>query len=73
VWEGTETIEIDAPPELGETEDHQVEVQWWFRLSPNGSRTVVEHSFRVLPPRAGAEQFAEFIERTGRAAQSSRV
>lgn len=67
---------VDAPNELrwtsyppldeGEPEDHQIEVTWWFKLSPSGEGTGVEHGFQVPRPRAGAEQLEAFLEGTGR-------
>jgi len=69
---------VDEPRELrwtsypplddDETEDHQIEVNWWFRLSPSWTGTDIEHGFTVAPPRAGAEELAAFLERTDRIA-----
>lgn len=56
------------PLDPGETEDHQIEVTWWFRLAPSATGTAVEHEVSVAPPKAGAEGFAAFLERTGRVA-----
>jgi len=67
---------VDPPCELAwmsyppldddETEEHQIEVRWWFRLAPAGAGTAVEHGFLVREPRAGADRLAAFLERTGR-------
>jgi hypothetical protein len=69
---------VDEPNELAwtsfppldddETEEHQIEVHWWFRLAPSWNGTEVEHGFRVFPPRAGADELAAFLERTDRIA-----
>ena len=56
------------PLDDDETEEHQIEVKWWFRLSPSWTGTDVEHGFSVAPPRAGAEELAAFLERTDRIA-----
>jgi uncharacterized protein YndB with AHSA1/START domain len=56
------------PLDEDETEDHQIEVQWWFRLAPSWTGTDVEHGFSVAPPRAGADELAAFLERTDRIA-----
>jgi hypothetical protein len=67
VDEPTEFAWTSYPPlDDDETEDHQIEVYWWFRLAPNWTGTALEHGVRVPPPRAGAEEFAAFIERTDR-------
>ena len=67
VDEPTEFAWTSYPPlDDDETEDHQIEVHWWFRLAPNWTGTGVEHGVRVSPPRAGAEEFAVFLDRTGR-------
>jgi hypothetical protein len=54
------------PLDDDETPDHQIEVHWWFALTPVGDGTELEHGFRVPVPRAGAEEFVAFLERTGR-------
>ena len=65
----TELAWTSYPPLAAEeTEDHQIEVHWTFRLSHTTDGTAVEHAFAVVPPRAGAAEFAQFIERTDRVA-----
>ncbi|MBI2169133.1 MAG: SRPBCC family protein [Actinobacteria bacterium] len=54
------------PLDEGETSDHQIEVNWEFLLTPHGEGTRVEHRFSVPPPKAGAEELADFLERTNR-------
>jgi hypothetical protein len=56
------------PLDDGETEDHQIEVRWSFRLSTTGDGTLVEHSFEVPRPKAGAEALEDFLERADRIA-----
>jgi hypothetical protein len=69
VDEPTEFVWTSYPPlDEGETEDHQIEVRWWFRLAPNWMGTALEHGFRVAPPRAGADELAAFLARTDRLA-----
>ena len=43
-------------------------VTWWFRLSADGDRTTLDHSFRVVEPEVGADELEEFFERTDRVA-----
>jgi hypothetical protein len=65
----TEFVWTSYPPlDDGETEDHQIEVRWWFRLAPNWMGTELEHGFSVRPPRAGADELAAFLARTDRLA-----
>ena len=52
--------------EPGETSDHQIEVHWAFEISPNSSGSLVRHTVRIPAPKAGADELAEFFERTGR-------
>jgi uncharacterized protein YndB with AHSA1/START domain len=67
VDEPTEFAWTSYPPlDDDETEDHQIEVYWWFRLAPSWTGTAIEHGFRVPPPRAGADELAAFLARTGR-------
>jgi hypothetical protein len=69
VEEPTEFVWTSYPPlEESETEEHQIEVQWWFRLAPNWTGTALEHGFRVRPPRAGADELEAFLARTDRLA-----
>ncbi|MEX1009076.1 MAG: hypothetical protein WD271_14690 [Acidimicrobiia bacterium] len=67
VDEARELAWTSFPPlDDDETEDHQIEVHWWFRLAPSWNGTELEHGFRVAPPRAGAVELAAFLERTDR-------
>jgi uncharacterized protein YndB with AHSA1/START domain len=60
---------VSYPPlEEGETEAHQIEVHWSFRLSPSDGGTAVDHTFRVPRPEAGADELEAFLERTDRIA-----
>jgi uncharacterized protein YndB with AHSA1/START domain len=56
------------PLDDGETGERQVEVQWWFRLAPSWTGTALEHGVRVPRPGAGADELAEFLERSDRVA-----
>lgn len=69
-------IEIVDPPielawtsypalESGKTVDHQIEVHWSFQLVPESTGTLVEHSFFVPDPKAGAQELAERMDRAG--------
>jgi hypothetical protein len=60
----SECVEFDAPrtlawkswppPLVKGNPDSVLEATWWFRLSPGGAGTRVEHSFRVVEPKVGA-------------------
>ena len=54
------------PLDKGETEDHQVDVHWTFDLEATPSGTRVAHTVRIPPPKLGADELAEFFERTDR-------
>ncbi len=54
------------PLDDGETEEHQIEVRWRFAITPTDAGCELEHTFEVDPPRAGAAEFAAFIDRTDR-------
>lgn len=54
------------PLEEGETEDHQIEVHWTFDLEATPSGTRLAHTVRIPPPKLGADELADFFERTDR-------
>ena len=54
------------PLEEGETADHQIEVHWSFHLEPRSTGTRLSHTVHIPPPRAGADELAEFFSRTDR-------
>lgn len=54
------------PLEEGETEDHRIEVHWTFTLEPTPPGTRLVHTVHIPPPRAGADELAEFFARTDR-------
>lgn len=56
------------PLDPGETELHQLEISWWFKLTPGRGETLVEHGFRLPNPRAGTAELAALLDRTGRLA-----
>jgi len=58
-----------APPPIIDGEPESVpHVTWWFRLSPHDRGTLVEHAFRVVEPRVGAEDLTNFFDSTDRVA-----
>jgi hypothetical protein len=54
------------PLDPGETELHQLEISWWFKLTAGKGETLVEHGFRLPKPRAGAAELASFLDRHAR-------
>lgn len=54
------------PLDEGETPDHQIEVHWTFDLNATPTGTRISHAVHIPPPRAGADELAEFFARTGR-------
>lgn len=54
------------PLEDGQSELHQLECAWWFKLTPGKGETLVEHGFRMPRPRAGADELAAWLARTDR-------
>jgi uncharacterized protein YndB with AHSA1/START domain len=44
------------------------DVTWWFRLSPDGEGTTLEHAYRVVEPKVGGLLMKGFYLATGRAA-----
>lgn len=67
VKQPTELRWTSYPPlDPGETELHQLEISWWFKLTPGKGETLVEHGFRLPKPRAGAAELAAFLDRTNR-------
>jgi hypothetical protein len=54
------------PLDPGETELHQLEISWWFKLTPGKGETAIEHGFRLPKPRAGAAELGAFLDRTNR-------
>jgi len=67
VTEPTRLAWVSYPPlDDDEIDDHQIEVHWSFDLTPADGGTEVEHRFFVPPPKLGAEELAEFMERTDR-------
>lgn len=63
---------VSYPPlDDNETDDHQIEVHWAFTLAPVDGGTLLEHSFSVPRPRAGADELEQFLERTDRIATVS--
>lgn len=55
------------PPLKKGNPDSVADVQWWFRLSPSGAGTRVEHAFRVVEPKVGRVPFKIFYALTRRA------
>ncbi|HEV8565134.1 MAG TPA: SRPBCC family protein [Actinomycetota bacterium] len=63
----TELVWKSFPPLLVENEpESMVDVTWWFRLSPTTGGTHLEHGFRVIEPRVGADELVGFFESTNR-------
>lgn len=55
------------PPPLKKGNPESVsDVTWWFRLSPSGGGTMLEHSFRVVEPRTGGLMLKAFALLTRR-------
>jgi len=54
------------PLEEGETEDHQIEVHWAYDIDATPAGTRVVHRVHIPPPRAGADELADFFARTDR-------
>lgn len=75
----SECVEFDAPrtlawkswppPLVKGNPDSVLEATWWFRLSPGGAGTRVEHSFRVVEPKVGAGRLKLFYLLTRRPAK----
>ena len=56
-----------SPPIKKGNPDSVPDVTWWFRLSPDGEGTLLEHSFRVVEPKAGGLMMIVFYLLTRRA------
>jgi hypothetical protein len=54
------------PLDEDETPEHQIEVHWRFGLEPSPTGTRLSHSVHIPPPKAGADELAEFFARTDR-------
>lgn len=58
---------VSYPPlDEGETLEHQIEVHWAFELVPDGDGALLTHTFVVPRPKAGGDELASFLDRTGR-------
>jgi uncharacterized protein YndB with AHSA1/START domain len=60
------------PPVRKGRDDSRPDVSWWFKLSPDGGGTVVEHGFRVVEPAVGGAMLTLFYAVTRRERQIRR-
>ena len=49
-----------APPIRKGRDDSRPDISWWYRLTPTGGGTLLEHGFRVVEPRVGATMMRLF-------------
>jgi uncharacterized protein YndB with AHSA1/START domain len=56
----------EPPPFIDGEPDSAPHVTWWFRLTPQSGGTLVENAFRVVEPKVGAKELADFFESTNR-------
>lgn len=58
---GRELAWTPQPPPIRKgREDSRPEISWWYRLTPTGDNTLLEHGFRVVEPRVGATMMKVF-------------
>lgn len=56
-----------SPPLKKDNQDSVPDITWWYRLSPTDKGTLLEHSFRVIEPKAGGLMLKAFYVVTRRA------